>query len=259
MYKFLLRPKWIAFHLLVAALVIVMINLGFWQIRRLHQREAFNTLVRNNTNQPVVPISSVLTSGVDTGAVEWRRVEVTGTYLPAKEITVVNRSQGGDAGRNVVDPLRLADGSLLLVNRGFVPGLQAIPAAPTGQVTLMGQLRDSEVRRLGQPSDASGVLLTEVRRIDISKLTPQMGAPVAPMYLQLLASNPPQGDIPQAVEPPELDNGPHLSYAVQWFVFSTFALVGWVMAVRYSVATRSGKPRKKRRTPPPIADELSRV
>ncbi|MCU1504927.1 MAG: hypothetical protein JWM12_4281 [Ilumatobacteraceae bacterium] len=258
MYRFLLKPKWILFHLLVLALVLTMVNLAFWQIRRLHQRESFNNTVRTNASRPVAPIEDVLTPGTEPGAVEWRRVTVAGTYLPARELIVENRSQDGEAGRNVVDPLQLSNGSVLLVNRGFVPGTDPVPAAPAGQVTVIGQLRQSEVRGLGQPSDASGVILTQIRRIDIPKLTPQLGAPVEPMYLQLLTSTPPEGQYPANVAQPVLDEGPHLSYAIQWFIFSAAVIVGWVLAVRRSLATRSGT-KRKRRGPPPIADELAKV
>ena len=260
MYRFLLRPKWILFHVLCVALVVTMVNLALWQIRRLHEREGFNQAVRNHSDQPVAPLDDVLTAGVAPGAVEWRRVTVAGTYLTANEVVVENLSQNGQAGRNVVDPLRLADGSVLLVNRGFVPGTEQVPPAPGGTVTLVGQLRRSEVRGIGQPSDATGVTLTQVRRIDIPLLAAQLGAgaPVQPMYLQLLTSTPPEGKYPANVAQPVLDNGPHLSYTIQWFVFSVCVIVGWVLAVRRSIGTRSGK-KRRRRGPPPIADELSRV
>ena len=196
MYRFLLKPKWIAFTLLVALLVVVMVNLAFWQLRRLHQREAFNDLVRANANQPIAPIADVLTPGVDPHDVEWRRVSVTGTYLPDQQVVEVNRSQDGQAGSNAIDPLADSDGSVLIVNRGFVPDTVAIPSAPTGTVTLIGQLRRSESRGLGETSDPSGVVLDEVHRIDIPKLTAQFGGDVEPMYLQLLQSDPARGSVP---------------------------------------------------------------
>jgi cytochrome oxidase assembly protein ShyY1 len=260
MYRFLFRPKWIAFHVVIAVLVIVMVNLAFWQLRRLHDRQAFNREVTSHANAAIEPLADVLQPGTDPSTVEWRRVQVTGTYLPGREVQVVNRSQNGAAGRNAVDPLRLDDGTILLVNRGFVPGVNAIPPVPTGTVTLLGQLRVSEVRTLGEPDDASGVVLTEVRRLDVAKLSPQMGGTVQPMSLQLLQSTPREGQYPQPVAQPVLDEGPHLSYTLQWLFFSLCAIVGWVLAVRRSVAMRSGKrSSKKRRGPPPIADELSRV
>ena len=52
-YRFLITPKWIGFHLLVAVLVVTMINLAFWQLRRLDERRQFNSEVRANANQPI--------------------------------------------------------------------------------------------------------------------------------------------------------------------------------------------------------------
>ncbi len=127
MYRFLLKPKWIAFTLLVLVAVVVMVNLAFWQIRRLHEREAFNDAGRTRTpTMAVAPIDDVLVPGADPDDIEWRRVEVD-RHLRARtsRSIEVNRSQDGDAGRNVVDPLQQADGSVLIVNRGFVPGTDA--------------------------------------------------------------------------------------------------------------------------------------
>ena len=45
MYGFLVRPRWIAFHLLVAGAIVLMVSLGFWQLRRLDERQAFNDTV----------------------------------------------------------------------------------------------------------------------------------------------------------------------------------------------------------------------
>jgi cytochrome oxidase assembly protein ShyY1 len=258
MYRFLLKPKWIAFTLLCAVAVVTMVNLAFWQIRRLHEREAFNELVQTNADQDVAPIADVLTPGADPDQVEWRRVRVTGTYLAGQQVTEINRAQDGDAGFNVLDALRTDDGAVVIVNRGFVPGTEAAPPAPGGPVTIVGQLRRTESRGLGEPSDPTGVTLTQVHRIDIPKLSPQFGGDVEPMYVQLLTSTPPEGRFPANVAPPVLDDGPHLSYTIQWFIFSICVIIGWVLAVRRSANTRAGKARK-RRGPPPIADELSRV
>ena len=77
------------------------------------------------------------------------------------------------------------------------------------------------------------------------------------MYLELLESNPAEPKSVSAVAFPELGEGPHLSYAVQWAIFSISVAVGWVFAVRKSIRSRSGDATpKKRRGPPPIADEF---
>jgi cytochrome oxidase assembly protein ShyY1 len=252
-YRFLISPKWIGFHLLVLLLVVTMINLAFWQLRRLDERRQFNAQVRANANQPIAPFDELATTLANPSALEWRRVKVTGTFVADHQFLVVNRSQNGATGRNVVDALQLSDGTLLLVNRGFVSSDDATPAVPAGSIEIVGRLRESERRAVGQTADQGADALTEIRRIDIGVLSKQFDAAVVPMYIEQLDSTPPLQPI---VEPNTDDEGPHLSYTIQWFIFTACVIAGWVLAVRRSVATRSGKVGKKRRSSYiPIADD----
>ncbi len=243
MYRFLFTPKWLAFHVVVVAAIVAMVNLGFWQLRRLDERKDFNATVEARYDEPPVPIDDLLTLDVDpddTDELEWRPVTVSGTYLPDETIVVVNRSQSGAAGRNVVVPLRLDDGSVLLVNRGFVPlSIADLPDVPAVDVDIVGHLRESQIRRTGQLSDPAEGDLTEAQRVDIDRLAPQIDGDVLPMYVDLQTSTPPeQPGYPQPVAAPDLSERNHLSYAVQWFIFSIAVAVGWVLAVRRSIATR---------------------
>ncbi len=251
-YGFLLRPKWIAFHLLVAVVVVVMINLAFWQLRRLDERRQFNSEVRANSEQTAT-VDDITAAEPHPSTIQWRTLRATGSYVPDHQFLVVNRSQNGDNGRNVVDALRLADGRLLLVNRGFVPITDAVPPTPTGTVTIDGRLRASERRKTGQPADESIAGLTEIHRIDVGLLAGQFDDTVLPMYVEQLGPTKPL----QEIVGPSLDEGPHLSYAIQWFIFSGCVIAGWVLAVRRSIAVRSGKVTRKRSSYVPIADEES--
>jgi cytochrome oxidase assembly protein ShyY1 len=251
MYRFLFSPRWLGFHLLVIAVIVAMINLGFWQLRRLDERKAFNREVSARIQEPTAPLDDVLESGTDPDSVEWRSVTASGTYLPAEQFRVVNRSQDGIGGTMVVTPLRLADGRLLLVERGFMPGTTAPPAAPSGTVQIAGRLRPSQTRHTGQLSDPSSGVLREAQRVDIPRLAPQLSATPVPMYVELTASRPAEPTpYPAPVTLPELTDGPHLSYAVQWFIFSVAVVVGWVLAVRKSINAR-------RRGGPPAAADAS--
>jgi cytochrome oxidase assembly protein ShyY1 len=240
MYRFLLRPRWIAFSVAIALLIVVMINLGFWQLRRLDERRAFNDAVSSRIDEPAIDVDELVPSNAqadddELAAVEWRPIEATGRYLPDEQILIVNRSQAGRAGDNVVTPLRLDDGRILLVARGFVPlGAESAPA-PSGQVTVVGRLRRSEVRRAAALSDRPEGDLTEAHRVDIPRLAEQLPGDVVPMYVELTSSDPAEaGDFLEPIAEPTLDEGPHLSYAVQWFLFSALAAVGWFLAVRRS-------------------------
>ena len=238
MYRFLFRPKWIAFHLLCLGAVLLMINLGVWQLRRLDERKEFNAEVVERSELPPVSIDELLAEpGFSPEEATWRRVTASGVWLP-QQVTVFNRSQDGLAGDNVVTALEQDNATTVLVNRGFVPVGVDQPPAPSGDVAIIGTVRNSQGRRRGELTD-QGLALTEVRRIDLDRLSPQFPGTVAPVYLDLIASEPPtEGDYPAPIPPPELSEGPHLSYAMQWFIFSAAVVVGWVLAVRRSIGTR---------------------
>lgn len=238
MYRFLFRPKWIAFHLLCFGAVFLMINLGLWQLRRLDERKEFNAEVVERSELPPVSIDELLADpDFSPKDATWRRVTAQGVWLP-QQVTVFNRSQNGLAGDNVLTALEQDNGTTVLVNRGFVPLGVDQPLAPSGDVAIIGTVRDTQGRRRGELTD-EGLALTETRRIDIEQLAPQFPGTVAPVYLDLIESDPPtDGDYPGPVPPPELSEGPHLSYAIQWFIFSAAVVVGWVLAVRRSINTR---------------------
>jgi cytochrome oxidase assembly protein ShyY1 len=244
MYRFLLSPKWLGFHLVVVAGILVMVNLAFWQLDRLDARRDFNSVVLDRADLPSNDIDQLLLGDDKVGdprleEIEWRQATTTGEYLPGLQFTVINRSQNGRAGANVVTPLQLADGRILLVNRGFVPLGFGFPDAPSGPVDVRGLLRVSQQRRTGQLSDPLEGVLTELQRLDIDRIATQTPGVVLPMYLQLLISNPPETPgFPEPVIRPDLSEGSHLSYAVQWLIFATAVAAGWVLAIRRSVQQR---------------------
>ncbi len=243
MYRFLFRPKWLLFHAVVVAGIMAMMFAGFWQLDRLSERKAFNERVIERSQTEPSSLRSVLSS-IEDGSLtpddaEWLPVVVDGTYLP-DQVLNFNKSQGGRAGDNVLTAAVTNDGDTVIVNRGFIPLGIDVPAAPATAIQGRGYVRLSEVRERGGVTDADdGEQLTEIRRVDLARLARQFPGDVAPVYVQLIASDPPiaVGD-PEPVVLPELSNGPHLSYAIQWFTFSLAVAVGWVLAVRRSLKTR---------------------
>ena len=238
MYRFLLRPKWIAFTLGMVLLIVTMVNLGLWQLRRLDQREKVNAAVEQRYDRPPRDLDDVLTPGADPDELEWLPVVAVGTYRPEGTIRIVNRSQNGFAGDNIVVPLDLGDGRVLLVNRGFVRLDEEAPAPPSGEVEVTGRLRPSQERRFGQLSDPAEGTLTDAQRVDIPRLQQQVDEEVVGMYIDAFASVPADSPMLEPVVKPDLSEGSHLSYAVQWFIFSVCAAVGWVLAVRHSAGKR---------------------
>jgi cytochrome oxidase assembly protein ShyY1 len=243
MYRFLFRPKWLLFHAVVVAGIVAMIAAGFWQLVRLDERKDFNQLVIERSQSESVDLRSVLAGLADGSlspeATEWLPVTVQGTYLP-DQVLEFNNSQGGRAGDNVLTAMVTGVGDTVIVNRGFIPLGIDVPPAPQVEVDGVGYVRLSQVRDRGGLTDADdGEPLTEIRRIDVPRLAQQFPGEVAPIYVQLIAAHPPivVGD-PEPVVLPELSSGPHLSYAIQWFVFAVCVAIGWVLAVRRSLRTR---------------------
>lgn len=248
-YGFLARPKFIAFTIGMAALVVLMVNLGFWQLRRLHERREANAQVTEHVAEGAVPIGTLLTpksTGEDVSDAQWRLVTATGTYDPTEQVLIRNRSLDSNDGYHVVTPLRMADGSAVLVNRGWIPLEQqagkapAVPAAPTGVVTVTGRVRTTQQKgRYFSPADPPTGRLSELYRVDVPRIGQQVPYHLLPAYLELTATQPPTtSNQPVLIALPELDDGPHLSYAVQWFFFSACAIVGWVLAIRRSARQR---------------------
>ena len=235
MYTFLLRPKWIATHLLVIALVVVMVNLGIWQLNRHHERTAFNATLIQRFDAPIQPLENLLLDAKPED-IEWMPTALSGTYLEGEDISLVNVSQLGMAGYDAITPLRLSDGKIVLINRGFLPLASAFPPAPDGEVSLLGRIRASSERRTGAVSDPSSGELTEVQRIDIDRLQQQIDGELVPVYVQLLESTPAEAPALSTIVDPDFSNGPHLSYTIQWFFFSLCAIGGWIALVRREVA-----------------------
>lgn len=240
-YRFALRPLWLLSHVLVAALVVLMINLGFWQLRRLDEKKGFNASVRANQSQPAAPVDDV--TG-DPSAIAFRRVTATGTYDVDNEVIIRARSLDERPGVWVVTPLRPRAGEAVLVLRGFVPSqgtLESVPAdakPPSGEVTIEGLLQETQTKGVFGATDPATGRLSNLARVDVDRIEQQLGYEVNPMYVQLTSSSPAPAQMPEIVPEPALDEGPHLGYAVQWFIFSMIAGVGYPLILRRSARNR---------------------
>jgi surfeit locus 1 family protein len=241
-YRFALRPKWILSHLFVLTLVVAMILACRWQIHRLHEKQDRNARITARSEAPVAPVGSLLAAGDPSSKVdglEFRRVTATGTYRADQEVIVQSRSNGGAPGSWVLTPLDLGDGTAVVVNRGWFanPGsIEAVPAslrAPSGEVTVTGLVRKPETRGSYGPKDPATGTLTVLARVDVSRLDRQVPEDLLPAYIQLVTQKPAVGTSdPEPVPAPTLDEGPHFSYAVQWAIFTTIALIGYPLILR---------------------------
>lgn len=227
----------VAFGILALAAAALCARLGFWQIHRLHDRRAFNATVRSGFAAAPVPLDDLLPRGAAADDdLTFRRVSATGTYVNEGETLLYGRSHIESAGSDVLTPLLLDDGRAVVVDRGWVPADAPgppVPAAspPDGPVTVQGILIPFD-----QDSGGSDATAT-IAKVDEGVLGRRSGLPLVPMYLQLQSQTPAQsGTFPIAAPLPELSEGPHLSYAIQWFSFATIALVGYAALVRRDIS-----------------------
>jgi cytochrome oxidase assembly protein ShyY1 len=246
-WHFARTPKWIVRHVLVVLLVVSMVLLGLWQLRRLDQKREHNALVESRQDEPAVSVTEVVpwTSNVGDDAVDdvlYRAVEARGTYIDDDTVVVENRTFNGAPGAWVLTPLLLSSGSAVVVNRGFIgfdhDGKISPPPAPSGPVEVTGLVFPSQTRGSFGATDPDDVDLDVLARVDLDRYEAQVDYDLLPAYVQRETSTPPeQGAGPGeqelvVLEGPELDEGPHLGYAVQWFIFTTIAAGGYALLLR---------------------------
>ena len=242
-YRFALRPKWIVSHLFIFLLVASMLGAMVWQIQRLHFKEARNARIRTRTVEPAVPVTNLTSPDrayASTAQIEFHQVTATGRYLTNQQVLIRSRTNDSSPGSWVITPLDLGHGVAVAVNRGWFPndgGVYTVPTRfdpPTGLVTVRGLVRQTETRGTFGPRDPRTGTLSNLARADIARLDQQVPERLLPMYLQLQSQTPAIVALrdPEPVPFPVLDNGPHLSYAVQWGIFSSIALIGYPMILR---------------------------
>lgn len=229
-----------------------MVMLSLWQFDRLAERQEFNRDVRARSEAAIVDVTTLDDS--DPKAIEWQAASATGTYLPDEQVLILNRSQDGRAGVNVVTPMLLADGRVLAITRGFIGLDETPPDAPSGEVRVVGVVRAADRRRAGQPTEADG-RLTEMFRLDLERLDQQVDGDLLDVSLSMIASEPSDDPALRPVSPPSLSEGSHLSYAIQWLIFATCVVIGWVLAVRRSIK-RTGSGALDRRHPTELLDHV---
>jgi surfeit locus 1 family protein len=242
----LFTPRWLLSHLFVLAMIVLMVNLGFWQLRRLDQRQAANAEIAAAGKQPSVDLAGL--SDTDPLPSDHTAASATGVYLHDRELLIANRSFEGSAGSWLVTPLRLADQRIVAVVRGWVPrvvvaGIDTRPtAAPSGEVTVEGRAFDSVGGgRIGVVDPGE---LPQLSRMDLERYEEVTGLDVIDRWLELRVQVPAQpGELPVPLPPPPLDEGPHLSYAFQWFFFSAgTAVVYWIILRRTLRSVGDPKP-----------------
>jgi surfeit locus 1 family protein len=228
------------FGVLATAAIALCVRLGFWQLDRLEQRRARNATVQAKAKLPAASVGEL--RGGDSASIHFRHVKLRGIPDYEREVVLAARSQAGAPGVQLLTPVRPVDGSFgdtaILLLRGFVYAADGIEfdkvAAREGDtldidglVTFFPPKRPGNVRLTSTP--------TAIRYLDRDTIETMIGRPVEPYLLLALGDTVPKSmTSPARVPPPSLGEGPHFSYAMQWFGFATVFAVGFVAFVMNS-------------------------
>ncbi|UCR89689.1 SURF1 family cytochrome oxidase biogenesis protein [Mycetocola spongiae] len=251
-WRFALQKRWFGYLGVAILFAIICVMLSNWQLSRRDEREVEIDRVNRNFDATPVQIEDVLPTldGFNEND-RWLPVEVTGTYLPEKELLVRNRPHDGQPGYEILTPLQLDNGNIFVVNRGWIPTgndadrPESVPRPPSGEVTVVARLKagEAEIKGRGAPE---GQLATI--RLDDAAAT--FGQPTYTGAYGLLASESPESPDPRPAEVkrPEPDEGPHLSYAFQWIIFAlmAFGFLGYAVREEYR-RVNSDDPEENRR------------
>ncbi|UWF76629.1 MULTISPECIES: SURF1 family cytochrome oxidase biogenesis protein [Microbacterium] len=225
--------RWGAYLLVAAGFAVACAFLSHWQFDRNEERARQIALVERNYDAPAAPLDAVLDGDELDPGDEWRPVELHGEYLADQQVLVRNRPHGGTSAFEVLVPFRDRSGLVLLVDRGWVPpgdgdAPDAVPAPPSGEVTVIARLRPGEPL----PSSGRGAPEGQVPTIHLPTVDAAVDAAlVTGAYGQLVSETPPADRTPGGFESPTEDPGPHLSYAIQWILFAVmgFGFIGYVI------------------------------
>ena len=236
-WRFALSKRWAGYFALTAVFAVVCALLGQWQFDRRAQAQAEIARIDANYDSAPLDVRQALVHLSDfTASQRWLPVSLTGTYLTEKQQLVRNRPYNGRPGFEVLTPLLLPSGEVFIVDRGWIstgskqdaPDL--VPEAPPGQVVVVARLK------AGEPLlDARRTVVGsgQIPTINLPQLEALVDRPTYTGAYGLLASE----SVSSAVVPapslrPIRDEGPHLSYALQWYVFALLSFIGLGWALR---------------------------
>lgn len=234
------RALW-SFIAVAIALAAVFVRLGVWQLDRLAERRSVNEeraarLAEEPLDQPLdIPADRVF----------WRRVVLTGVYDYDREVVLFGRARRGVPGVHVATPLRMSDTLAVMVLRGWLPaadGFSAGLAAGRPEGKRARWLEEVSVEGTAfpfPPAESTGAIEREIdgaehlvmRLMEPGTIDASLPYSIVGWYV-LARGEPPPGSALRIVPSPELDNGPHMAYAIQWFAFAVIAIAGTLVFAR---------------------------
>lgn len=208
----------------------VCVSLGVWQLRRLAERKALNRSILSRIDVRPVDAQSIR----NPDAARFQRVTLHGQYDYDNEIVLMMRSRNASPGVNIVTPLRIPGrDTAILVNRGWVysPDALTVDLARWREGADAAGAGYAEIfpRREGTPRSRTHP--NAYRWLDPDALRGRIPYPIATYYVVSTTPGPVE-KTPARLSLPDLDEGPHLSYAIQWFSFAAISIIGMIVLMR---------------------------
>ena len=238
------RWRWVT--LAVLALMLVLARLGVWQLDRLAERRAANAQLMAALASSYIFVNDDLTAlagqpptGVSADLAN-RDVFLEGEYDFAHQRILVLQSYQGRPGVHLITPLVLDSGAAVLVDRGWIPDAEyeagQLFTEATGPQTVSGYIALTETLRRAAEPGASTAPDVEIFRVDVAALAGTLPYPLAPYYVKLSPTEEVDRTLPiEVAREIDLSEGPHLGYAMQWFIFSLGLGAGYVLYVNRSL------------------------
>jgi len=226
--------RWVAWLLLAVVFAIACGFLSNWQFSR--RTEALTKMTQLAANYDRTPVE--ITSNHYRVKDEWLPVKLTGHFLPDNTLLVRNRPLNGAAGYLELIPFQREDGLIVAIQSGWLPAddrlnpPEVFPKPNSETQTIWGRIRPSEPT-LDRDAPAGQIatinLPTFVKKIGVKDRA------ITEFYVVLGENNFAKGGLPKLLSRPQLDEGNHLSYAMQWIVFAVMAFAALVWAVRQEI------------------------
>lgn len=224
------HPNW-KLSLACALLLPLLIGLGFWQLARAEEKEALLLAFNQRQAEPPIALSQLLATE---GATGYRQVILQGQYDNAHSWLLDNRVYQGRVGFEVLSPFKLDDGSLLLINRGWIAGDPARRLLPVvepvnGVQQLLGRVqpqRDAPFR-LGADVEAA-VWPRVIQAVDSEAVAHELGRTVSSLMIWLDESS--AGALQPNWQVINISPAKHTAYAVQWFAMAAALVVMYLIA-----------------------------
>jgi len=227
------RPRMVP-TLAAMVAVAVCIPAGNWQLRRMHEKQSLRAQLDAATRAEPVALASLPVT-TDWASLRYRPVVAVGEYVARRQILVDNRVLAGRAGFHVVTPLALADGRVVLVNRGWIDqgaSRSSLPDAPppAGVVTVRGRVAIPAAGYLELKPDA--VPGTVWQNLDPARYAAATGLAVLPAVVEATVAPVPDDHLVRDWPAPDFGIETHRIYAVQWYAFALLAVVLWLRFIR---------------------------